>query len=214
MKKDLYRNSMIVLATGLLLTSFFARTSLANEAQNGTIIGGLGGGLLGAIFGKGKVIPTLVGATLGAVVGHEIGREVDTEDQRRANEAYSRTLNGSINEEFEWHSHRNSDDRGRFVPVEEYQNSYGFVCRTYFQEYWINGQYFRKEGRVCQETTGRWIEVSQREHERDRIRIREVEYDRRVSPRERVYRYEERDYGDHRRQYEYERGRTWGREGR
>lgn len=44
------------------------------RANNGTAIGAVSGGVLGAALGGGKVGNTLLGAGAGAVAGHEIGR--------------------------------------------------------------------------------------------------------------------------------------------
>jgi hypothetical protein len=44
------------------------------HARNGTIIGAVGGGLIGNAVTHGSVGGTLLGAGAGAVAGHEVGR--------------------------------------------------------------------------------------------------------------------------------------------
>ena len=48
--------------------------SRRHRANNGTVIGAVGGGILGSSLGGGRLGNTLLGAGAGAVAGHEIGR--------------------------------------------------------------------------------------------------------------------------------------------
>lgn len=54
---------------------------MGTNERGGTLIGGVGGGALGAMAGGGDLGTTALGAGAGAVVGNVVGRSMD--DDRR-----------------------------------------------------------------------------------------------------------------------------------
>lgn len=62
-----------LIALPLLAASTSADASCRSRKLNGTIVGGLGGALLGGAVTHGSTGP-IVGGLGGAVIGHEIGR--------------------------------------------------------------------------------------------------------------------------------------------
>lgn len=143
--------------------------SVAACAQNrgpketgGALIGAIGGGLLGAQFGKGsgKLAAVAAGTLLGAWAGSEIGKSLDRADRLAMQQTTNSALEtGRINQTSTW---RNPDTGhyGTVTPVKTYQTSGGQYCREYQQTVNIGGRTEQAYGTACRQPDGTWKVVN------------------------------------------------------
>jgi surface antigen len=147
-------------AFSLLATTAVTSVAHADQQTWGTILGGVIGAVAGNSVGggNGRIAATILGAGIGAALGNGIGESLDEKDKLEAENAYLRSLNGGINEPYDWQGTHDPDNRGRFQTHTEFRNEYGYNCRTYVSETWIHGQYDRHEGTSCYYPDGSWRE--------------------------------------------------------
>lgn len=79
----------------LVATAFLHTACVTDGKENqtaGTIIGGIGGAILGSQIGGGSgwIIATAVGTLGGALIGSEIGRSLDARDKAEMKKAETR----------------------------------------------------------------------------------------------------------------------------
>lgn len=93
--KKAFRKYLFLGVSALFLGSMLFGCSGMNKAEQGALIGGLGGAAIGGQFGPGKNRGenALIGAGIGALLGYVIGNEWDKYDQRRLDNTleYSRS---------------------------------------------------------------------------------------------------------------------------
>src|SRR5512139_271173 len=74
-----------------LLTAFALAgcATMGPNEQAGTVVGGVGGALIGSQFGggTGRLVGVAVGTLAGALIGGEIGRSLDANDRRMMQES-------------------------------------------------------------------------------------------------------------------------------
>ncbi len=129
-----------------------------NKQQIGTVLGGIGGGVLGNQVGKGqgKTVATIGGAILGGMLGNSMGKSLDRSDQ-----VY---LNNSANDALEYSKtgatarwlNPDSGNSGTITPTNTYQNNYGQQCREFSQSIVVGGQRQNAYGNACRQTDGSW----------------------------------------------------------
>lgn len=145
----------------LLVCTFLclSTTSCTNKEGAGTLIGGAGGALAGAAFGKGagKLAMVAAGALAGGYVGNQVGQSLDKADamyaQRAANSALETAPTGRV---VAW---RNPDSghSGTFTPAPAVQDpTTGQYCREFQQTVTIGGQVQQAHGRACRMPDGTW----------------------------------------------------------
>ena len=132
-----------------------------NNADVGTGIGAVAGGILGNQVGKGggRVAATMVGAVLGGIVGHEIGKRMDAVDRQMAQQAeYEALERGASGKAVGW---RNPDSGhyGRIVPEQPYKMG-ARDCRRYTHTIYIEGRPQTMKGEACRRPDGTWQNVS------------------------------------------------------
>ncbi len=98
MKTRLNQHIAVVL-TVLFMTAGFSGCG-GGKAQQGAVIGGLGGAAVGSQFGpeEDRRKSALIGAGIGAVLGYLIGNEWDKYDQRRLNRTLETAPSGRTTE--------------------------------------------------------------------------------------------------------------------
>ena len=143
----------------LALSLSMALTGCMNKEQGGTILGGIGGAVAGAQFGKGtgKLIATAVGALGGAYVGNQIGTSLDKADRLYA----ERTTNAALEtahsgQAMAW---RNTDSghSGVITPVRTFQDpSTNQYCREFQQSISVGGKTEQAYGKACRMPDGTW----------------------------------------------------------
>lgn len=150
----------VILAT-LLIPTALAACGPGRNAQSGTVLGAVAGGLLGSQLGKGdgRIAGAAIGAFLGGVVGNEIGKRMDEVDRRAAMEAEYRALEtGGAGAATPWRNPK-SGNYGTVIPGQPYKSA-GVDCRTYTHTIYINGRPETITGKACRKPDGTWYKVS------------------------------------------------------
>lgn len=132
--------------------------TMGPKEQAGTVVGGVGGALVGSQFGggTGRLVGVAVGTLAGALIGGEIGRALDANDRRMMQESAQYALeNNRTDEPREW---RNPDSGhyGSITPKQTYQTAEGRYCREYQQTVIIGGREEQAYGRACRQPDGSW----------------------------------------------------------
>ena len=126
----------------------------------GTVLGGAGGGLLGASLGKNAsgdrgFVYTAVGTLLGAMIGNSIGQSLDAADRQYADYAASNALEyNRSGTPAEWRN-PDSGNYGYTTPVRTYESS-GYDCRDYETTIYVDGRPETARGSACRQGDGTW----------------------------------------------------------
>jgi surface antigen len=132
--------------------------TMGPKEQAGTVVGGVGGALIGSQFGggSGRLVGVAIGTLAGALIGQEIGRSLDANDQRMMQESAQVALERNRTDQpSEW---RNPDSGhyGSITPKRTYQTAEGRYCREYQQAVVIGGREEQAYGRACRQPDGSW----------------------------------------------------------
>lgn len=132
--------------------------TMGPKEQAGTVIGGAGGGLLGAQVGggRGRLLGVAIGTLAGALIGQEVGRSLDAADRAAMESSAQRALEyNRIDEPSAWHN-PDSGNRGSITPRKTYQTAQGQYCREYQQTVIIGGEEHQAYGTACRRPDGSW----------------------------------------------------------
>ncbi|MDH3738564.1 MAG: RT0821/Lpp0805 family surface protein [Alphaproteobacteria bacterium] len=124
----------------------------------GTIIGGIGGAVLGSQIGggSGQIVATAIGTFAGALIGNELGKSLDRADQLAMGQAEQRAHSAPIGEEIVWNN-PDSGNYGTVTPVREgTSSSSGAYCREYQTTVTVGGRQQEAYGTACQQPDGSW----------------------------------------------------------
>jgi surface antigen len=130
------------------------------KATMGTVLGGAGGGLLGAAIGEDAsgdrgLVYTAVGTLLGAMIGNSIGSSLDSVDQDYAGSAASNALEyNRSGTPAEWRN-PDSGNYGYTTPVRTYQSN-GYDCRDFETTIYVDGRPETARGSACRQGDGTW----------------------------------------------------------
>lgn len=127
------------------------------KQTGGTILGGIGGAVAGAQFGKGKgnLAMTALGTLLGAYVGSEVGKSLDRADQQYAMQAENRAHAAPVGQTISWNN-PDSGNSGTYTPVRDGRDQSGNYCREYQTTVNIGGQSEQAYGTACRQPDGSW----------------------------------------------------------
>jgi surface antigen len=128
----------------------------------GTIIGGIGGAVLGSQIGggSGQIVATAIGTFAGALIGNEIGKSLDRADQLAMRQAERRAHSAPVGEAIVWNN-PDSGNYGSVTPVRDGRNAQsGAYCREYQTTVTIDGREQRAYGTACQQPDGNWEVIS------------------------------------------------------
>ncbi|SRR6056297_2865464 len=126
-----------------------------NKAQQGGVVGGLSGALVGSHLGPDdehhRLENALIGAGIGVLLGYAVGNELDKYDRAQIGRTLEYTPS---NQTREW---INPDTRNRFqaTPKAAYK-SQGHVCRDIMIDAWMDGQKRQVKARACRRPNGQW----------------------------------------------------------
>jgi surface antigen len=138
-------------------------TGGVSKQDIGTVLGGVGGGLIGSTFGQGngRLLATGAGAILGGLAGNTIGKSLDKADATYANQNAQKALeNNQAGQSTQWQNPQ-SGNSGSVTPQAPYQNSSGQYCREFTQTIVVGGQKQQGYGNACRQSDGTWQIVSQ-----------------------------------------------------
>lgn len=124
------------------------------QANMGTVLGAIAGGLAGSQFGKGdgQVAMTAAGVLLGAVLGNVVQGQLDPADQGCLTQALERAPTG---QPVVWNN-PDSGARYQVTPVRTYEPEPGRHCRDYKSRATIGGRAETVTGTACRQPDGTW----------------------------------------------------------
>lgn len=124
----------------------------------GTIIGGVGGAVLGNEVGKGRgrKVAIAAGTLLGAMLGSRLGRDLDEADRIVAEQTTQGALErGRIGDRSEW-KNPDSGNSGWVVPTRTWQEDSGRYCREFQTGITVGGEEQTAYGTACRQPDGSW----------------------------------------------------------
>jgi surface antigen len=149
-------------AAFLVIAAFLSACTTWNpEAQPkqsfGTVLGAIGGGILGSQIGggSGKLAATAAGTLLGAWVGGEVGASLDRADRLYLQQATYNALEYNQTGTASTWNNPDSGHYGSVTPLRTYKTA-SEDCREYEQHIIINGQDQIGYGTACRQPDGRW----------------------------------------------------------
>lgn len=140
------------------MTLYGCATTMGPKETAGTVIGGVGGAILGSQFGggTGRLVGVAIGTLAGALIGQEVGRSLDKADRLAMENTAQQSLEYSrANHTAAW---RNPDTghSGTFTPIRTYREPGGRYCREYTQTVMIGGREHKAYGTACRQPDGTW----------------------------------------------------------
>ena len=124
----------------------------------GTIIGGIGGAVLGSQIGggSGQIVATAIGTFAGALIGNEVGKSLDRADQLAMRQAEQQAHSAPIGDRIVWNN-PDSGNSGTVTPVREGTDANsGAYCREYQTTVTVGGRDQEAYGTACQQPDGSW----------------------------------------------------------
>ena len=143
----------------LLVTALIAAGCADGRQKEsaGTILGGIGGAILGAQVGggSGRLIATAVGTLAGAFIGNQVGVSLDKADQAAMVKAETHAQTAPIGQPITWNN-PDSGHSGSITPVRDGTASNGQYCREYQHKVVIDGKEQSAYGTACRQPDGSW----------------------------------------------------------
>lgn len=144
----------------LAATLFLAACSSdAGQKQTaGTVLGGIGGAVLGSQIGggSGRLVATALGTLAGAMIGSDIGKTLDRADQVALRQAETQAHETPVGETIVWNN-PDSGNYGTVTPVREGTSTQtGAYCREYQTTVTVGGREQQGYGTACQQPDGSW----------------------------------------------------------
>ena len=153
LKKFAMTGAATALILGLGVTGAFADDCSGKDHTTGTVLGGVGGGLIGGLASHGNGLAIVGGALLGGLAGNAVSRDLDCQDQARVASSYNDSFNGRVGERHEWTS--DDHDHGYTVTDREYRRR-GQLCRDFTQVTFRGGRELDSHGTACRNRRGEW----------------------------------------------------------
>lgn len=140
----------------LLTTSVALSLISCTKEESGTLLGALGGALLGSAITNDSSVGVALGTLAGAYIGRDLGRSLDEADQQRMYDTTQGALEtGASGTASTWYNPDNNN-RGSVTPQPSYENTEGQYCREYQQSVTIGGQVETAYGTACRQPDGTW----------------------------------------------------------
>ncbi len=151
-KKFAISAAAAALTLGLGVGSAFADDCSGRDHTTGSILGAVGGGVIGGTASHGNGLAILGGALLGGLAGNAISRDLDCNDRPYAARSYDDSFRGRVGERHEW---SNGPNRGYVVTDREYRRR-GQLCRDFTQVVYRRGREIDRHGTACRSRNGEW----------------------------------------------------------
>ena len=152
LKKSARTIAAVAVTIGLGRAGAFADECSGRDHTNGTVIGALGGGLIGGLASHGNGLGIVGGALLGGLAGNAISRDMDCDDRPYAARSYHDSFYGPIGRRYGWNR---GPDRGYIVTSREYYRGRR-LCRDFTQVVYRHGREFDRNGTACRRRDGDW----------------------------------------------------------
>lgn len=149
----------VLMALSLSSMVLLGLSGCMNKEQGGTLLGGIGGAVAGAQFGKGsgRLATTAAGALLGAVIGNHVGASLDKADRMYAERATNTALETAHSGQAVVWKNPDSGHSGTITPIRTFQDtSSNQYCREFQNTVTINGQPQQAYGKACRMPDGTW----------------------------------------------------------
>jgi surface antigen len=149
---------MLAIVAIVLLVGGCENYDRGTKETGGTILGGIGGALLGSQIGggSGKIVATAAGTLIGAWIGNEVGRSLDRADQLEAEQTAVRALERNPDGQRSTWQNPNTGASGYTEPVRTYETANGTPCREYQTTVIIDGRSETATGTACRQSDGTW----------------------------------------------------------
>jgi surface antigen len=146
----------LLLISALVLAG--CATEMGQKEGAGTLIGGLGGALIGSQFGggRGRLVGVGIGTLAGALIGQEIGRQLDRADRLAMENTAHQALEYNRTEQTATWRNPDSGHSGTITPMKTYREPTGRYCREYTQTVMIGGEEQKAYGTACRKPDGKW----------------------------------------------------------
>jgi surface antigen len=144
-----------------IITAAFVLTACTsgNEKETaGTVLGGVGGAVLGSQIGggSGRLIATAIGTLAGALIGNQIGQGLDKVDKMEMQKAETQAHQAPVGQTIVWNN-PDSGNSGTVTPVRDGRSSQtGAYCREYQTTVTVGGKQQDAYGTACQQPDGSW----------------------------------------------------------
>ena len=153
----MFNKSILMAATAALTIGFGATGAMADECSGrdhstGTVLGAVGGGLIGGFASHGNGLGIIGGALLGGLAGNAISRDMDCDDQPYAARTYHDSFYGPVGERYSW---ERGPNHGYVVTHREYARG-DEVCRDFTQMVYRGDREFDRDGTACRRPGEDW----------------------------------------------------------
>lgn len=124
----------------------------------GTVLGGVGGAVVGSQFGKGngQLAMVATGTLLGAFLGNQVGQSLDKADAMYANRAGQTAFETAPSGTPTAWRNPDSGNSGTIIPKPAYQAPSGEYCREFNQTVTVGGRAQEAYGTACRQPDGSW----------------------------------------------------------
>lgn len=146
------KNITKVALVGVMTFSLISCT----KEETGTLLGAIGGALIGAELTGDSSTGVMLGTLAGAYAGRELGRKLDEADQQRMYDTTQEALETGVSGETEQWYNPDSGNRGTVTPQPSYADTEGKYCREYQQTVTIGGEAETAYGTACRMPDGTW----------------------------------------------------------
>ena len=150
------KKTVLAMATAALMLgasgAAFADECSGRDHSTGTVLGALGGSLLGGFASHGNGLGIIGGAILGGLAGNAISRDMDCDDRPYAARSYQQSFSGPVGRRYDWNRGPN---HGYVVTTREYYRG-PRLCRDFTQVVYRHGRQFARDGTACRRRNGEW----------------------------------------------------------
>ncbi|MBI3505574.1 MAG: glycine zipper 2TM domain-containing protein [Proteobacteria bacterium] len=146
-----------ILTVGALAFALAACQDGGAKENVGTVLGGIGGAVIGSQFGggNGRFVGTAIGTMAGALLGREVGKSLDKADQAQLHRATQRAETAPVGQQITW-SNPDSGNSGTITPTREGRDQSGSTCREYRSTVNVGGKTEEAYGTACRQADGSW----------------------------------------------------------
>jgi surface antigen len=157
MEKTMIRSARY-LAIGFIALALAACQEGGQKQTLGTLLGAVGGAVVGSQIGKGKgqLVAVAAGTLLGGFLGSEIGKSLDHADRTAMENTTQRSLETAPSGNTVSWRNPDSGHAGTVTPQPSYQNASGSYCREYEQTITVDGRTETAHGTACRQSDGSW----------------------------------------------------------
>lgn len=144
------------LAKIILISAIVFSLVSCTKEDSGTLLGAVGGALLGSAVTGDSSVGVVIGSLAGAYIGRDIGKNLDEADQQKMYQTTQSALEtGTSGNATQWHN-PDTGNSGTVTPQPAYDNTDGQYCREYQQTVTIAGKPETAYGTACRQPDGSW----------------------------------------------------------